>query len=224
MSEVHSGHAPDQMQGPKRSFLYFLARILAFIVFHTICPVKYYHKDRTNIRAPFIIISNHFSNWDPLVTGQIISQDVTFLGKKELVSNKLLKWVFTQLHMIAIDRHNTDMAAIRNCMKALKNGEILGIFPEGTRHHKGIMEETEDGVALIALRGNVPVLPMLIASKVRPFHLTRVYIGETIETQDLREQGINKETCDLLMIRIREAYKEMQEALVCETGKNRIKT
>ncbi|MBR2287590.1 MAG: 1-acyl-sn-glycerol-3-phosphate acyltransferase [Clostridia bacterium] len=214
--EKKTAPAQEVPTGPKRSFLYTLARVLAFIVFHTICPVKYHHRDRAGKKAPYILISNHFSNWDPLVNGYPVSQDITYLGKKELTGNRFMQWVFRQLHMIPIDRHNTDMAAVRNCMKALKNGEILGIYPEGTRHHQGIMEETEDGVALIALRGNVPILPMLIESKVRPFHVTHVYIGEDIETGDLRAQGINKETCTALMERIRERFQVMQRQLAEE--------
>ena len=195
--------------GPKKSFLYTLARGFAWIAFHTICPLKYHHLERLKKAPPYILISNHFSNMDPLINGYLIKNDVTFLGKKELAGNPFMKWVFDQLHMIPIDRHNTDMAAVRACMAALKNGEILGIYPEGTRHHKGIMEETQDGVALIALRSRMPILPMLIEKKIRPFRVTHVYVGEDIETEDLRAKGINKETCAELMERIRATYRDL---------------
>ncbi len=191
---------------PKHCFLYPVARFIAFLVFHTVCPVKYHHRERVNRKPPYIMISNHFSYWDPLINGSIVHPDITFLGKKELTSSPFMKFIFDHLHMIPIDRHNMDMAAVRACMAALKNGEILGIYPEGTRHHSGIMEEMEDGVALIALRGNVPIVPMLIPGKLKAFRINHVYIGEDIQTEDLRAQGINKETCARLMDRIRAAY------------------
>ena len=132
-----------------------------------------------------------------------------FLGKKELVKSPLISWIFHAVRMIPIDRHNMDMAAMRSCFKALKEKEILLIYPEGTRHHEGIMEKTESGVATIALRQSVPVVPMLIASKVRPFHVTHVYVGDDIPTEDIREAGINKETCQMFMDRVQDTYRTM---------------
>lgn len=207
MAENSTGK--KETSGKRHSALYGLVRVIAFILFHTICPVIYHGKEKLRTSGPFILISNHFSNWDPLVNGYVIKQDMIFLGKKELTSVPILGWLFNRLHMIAVDRHNTDMTAMRNCMKALKNGEILGIYPEGTRHHEGIMEKMESGVAMIALRGGVPVVPMLISSKVRLFHVTHVYIGDDIPTEDLVQAGVNKDTCQTFMDRIRDTYHEM---------------
>ena len=207
--ETKKAKKDRRIPGTRRTIMFMLARFIALVVFHTICPVKYHGRERLPGSAPYILISNHFSNWDPLINGYPISQDVTYLGKKELTANPVLSWLFDHLHMIPIDRHNTDMAAVRNCMKALKDGEILGIYPEGTRHHEGIMEQTEDGIALIALRAGVPVIPMLIATKIRAFHVTHVYIGEDIPTKDLKEKGINRESCAAFMERMHDVYREM---------------
>ena len=54
--------------------------------------------------------------------------------------------------MIDVDRHNMDMAALRACLKTLREGHPLGVFPEGTRHKEGVMEHMESGIAMIALR------------------------------------------------------------------------
>ena len=51
------------------------------------------------------------------------------------------------------------MAAMRNCMKAVKMKKILLIFPEGTRHHEGQMEHIESGASLIAMRSGAPIIP-----------------------------------------------------------------
>lgn len=193
----------------RRTVLYTIIRVIAFIVFHTICPVVYHGKEKLRQKGPYILISNHFSNWDPLVNGSPIRQEIIFLGKKELMKSPLIRWIFRSVRMIPVDRHNTDMTAMRNCFKALKEEEILVIYPEGTRHHEGIMEKTESGIATIALRQNVPVVPMLIDSKVRPFHVTHVYVGDDIPTADLRETGINKQTCQLFMERMQETYRTM---------------
>jgi len=96
-------------------------------------------------------------------------------------------------------------------MKVTRDGEILGIFPEGTRHHNGVMEELESGVGLIALRSRVPLIPLYITGKLKLFRRLHVYVGEPIVTEDLREQGVNKETCDMLLKRITSCYADMQK-------------
>ena len=88
---------------------------------------------------------------------------------------------------------------------ALRGGEILGIFPEGTRHHEGVMREMETGVAMLALRSGAPVIPVLVP-RLRWFHTVDCYVGEAIPTSDLREQGINTQTCQTLMERITACY------------------
>ena len=113
------------------------------------------------------------------------------------------------MHMIPVDRGNSDMAALRTCMKTLRDGGVLGIFPEGTRHKQGVMEELESGTALIALRSNVPVIPMLITPKFRFFRRMHLYVGTPIEYQDLRAEGINSATCNALCTRITERYRDM---------------
>ena len=199
-------------QKAKHSFLYQFARLVATLIFHTFCPVVYHGREKLPENGPYILVSNHFSNWDPMVTGLAVRQEITFLGKKELVSIPLLRWIFNKLHMIPIDRHHTDMAAMRKCMKALKDGAVLGIFPEGTRHHEGLMENVEDGVALLALRSGTPVIPVLITGKVRAFRVTHVYIGDEIPTADIRAAGVNKETCTQFIERMKERYTEMIKA------------
>ncbi len=202
-------------KGPKErksGGLYKVARVLGAGVLNTICPVTYHHRERLQADAPFIVICNHLSWLDPVVVAYPIRRyETTFVGKKELVKNALMRRITLGLHMIVVDRHNSDMAAMRACMKELRDGGVLGIFPEGTRHHHGVMEETEAGVGLIALRCNVPIIPIYLTGRVRPFHHVHAWVGETIEYSDLREQGINAETAAQLMLRIRDTYRKMQE-------------
>lgn len=71
-----------------------------------------------------------------------------------------------------------------------KAGGVLGIFPEGTRHKEGIMEHVESGVALIALRSGVPMIPLYIGSKPRLFRPSgRARRRPRIAMDDLRERA-----------------------------------
>lgn len=210
MSEVQKKDAPKKN---KRSAIYSIAKNLAAVLFRTFLPVKYHNRERLNLEPPFVVIGNHYSMFDPVIVGVgIRKHQVRFIGKKELWGNKLVAAIFNSMNMIPVDRHNSDMEAMRACMRVTREGHILGIFPEGTRHHQGLMEELESGVGLIALRSRVPLVPVYIAGKVRLFRTLHVYVGEPIPTDDLLEQGVNKETCELLLQRITQTYAAMHEA------------
>ena len=176
-------------------------------------PIRFEGREKLKDRdAPYILIGNHYSNLDPLIVAVAQhSYQVSFLGKKELTKNRLFARFLSALHMIPVDRHNTDMEAMRACVRLLRSGEVLGIFPEGTRHHQGLMTETESGTAVIALRGGAPLIPLWITRKPRLFRPTRVVIGEDIPCADLREQGVNRESCETLMKRIADVYARMAE-------------
>ena len=88
-------------------------------------------------------------------------------------------------------------------------GGVLGIFPEGTRHKEGIMEHVESGVALIALRSGVPMIPLYIGGKPRLFRRLDVRVGDPIAMDDLRERGVNRDTCEELLARITETYRAL---------------
>lgn len=199
--------------GTKRSFVYTIGRPLLAAIFKTpILPVRYEGREHVDVEAPFIIIANHKSALDPLVVAVPVKRhQIRFMAKTELMKNGFLKWLLNQIRVIPVDRGNSDMAAMRASMKVLKEGNVLGVFPEGTRYKQGNMEELETGMAMLALRSGVPVIPAYLHPKVRFFHKTTCTIGEPIPTEDLIAQGINKETCDLLLKRITKTYAEMAE-------------
>lgn len=215
MSEAQKTQAAKKPEPkkPGRSLIYGIAKPIAALLFKTFLPVKYHNRERINIEPPFIAIGNHYSMMDPVIMGVAVKKhQVRFIGKKELWKHKLVAAIFDNMNMIPVDRHNSDMEAMRACMRVTREGGILGIFPEGTRHHEGLMTEMESGIGLIALRSRVPLIPVYIAGKVGLFRRLHVYVGEEIPTEDLREQGVNRETCELLMKRITQTYAAMNEA------------
>lgn len=194
----------------KKSRMYAFLRGLGSAAFKTILPVKYHGAELVNGEEPFIVIGNHQCWIDPVVMAVAVKKrQISLLAKAELGAGGKLTKILQSMHVVLVNRHSTDMEAMRACMKVVREGHILGIFPEGTRHHKGVMEELESGVAMIALRAGVPLIPMLIPQKMKFFRRNDCYIGQPIETADLREQGINKETCAELLKRITATYAEM---------------
>ena len=194
----------------KRSLTYELIRGLAKIVFHTVMPVTCHDREKLDAEAPYMLIANHLHALDPIVMAMFIpKRQIVFLAKKELAKNKLVGNLLTRAHTIFVDRHATDMNAMRNCMKAIKMKKILLIFPEGTRHHEGQMEQIENGTSLIAMRSKAPIIPIYFDRKLAFFKRTHMYVGDPIPYDDLLAEGINAETCERMNERFREVYREM---------------
>ena len=113
----------------KRGIFYEILRVLALIVFHTVMPVRCVHRERLDAEAPYVLIANHRHALDPIAMAALIpKRQIVFLAKKELGKNKLIANLLTRAHCILIDRHNSDMTAMRNCMKAVRLKKILLIF------------------------------------------------------------------------------------------------
>ena len=194
----------------RNTFVYGFTRVIATIVFHTLMPVRFHQRERLDADPPFIMIANHQHALDPVVMALgVRHHQVVFLGKKELGNNAVTCWLMRELHCILVDRHNTDMEAMRSCMKAVKMKKILLIFPEGTRHHEGEMEQIETGTALIAMRSKAPVIPIYFDRKLSFFRVTNLYVGEPIPYDDLLAEGINTDTCEQMNERMRETFRGM---------------
>ena len=159
----------------KRNKAYAFVQFLANVLSHTIMPVTFHNREQLNMDAPYILIANHQSMLDPLYISYACKKhEIRWLGKKEIAKMPVISWFAKKMDMIHVDRHNTDMAAIRSCMKVLGEGHVLGVFPEGTRHKEGVMEELESGIALIALRSKAPLLPVYLTDKPRLFRRIQI--------------------------------------------------
>lgn len=190
--------------------LYNVARNLFGFLFHTVMPVTYHHVERAQLDAPCILLANHNSMFDPmLIAYPVYRYHVRFLGKKELMKVPVIGWACQKLLMIPVDRHNMDMGALRSCLKVLKEGHMLGIFPEGTRHKEGVMQEMESGVSMIALRSKARLLPAYISGKPGLFRRVHVYFHDPVSISDIAASGVNKEACDAVMERIAAVYREL---------------
>lgn len=194
----------------KDTGIYRVARVLATVFFHTLMPVKIHGREQLDREGAMILIANHRHALDPVVMAMgVRKRQAVFLGKKELGKKKWIRDLLTELHCILVDRHNTDMEAMRACMKAIKLGKPLVIFPEGTRTHEGQMEHIENGTALIALRSKAPVIPIYIDRKLGFFRRTNLYVGEPIPYEDLVAEGINTESCEKMNERMRQTFRKM---------------
>ncbi len=114
--------------------------------------------------GPALIVANHSSFSDPLVLSARAKRPITFLVAKEVFNKKMLKWVFVKFGYVPVDRKNADIKAVRELIKTINDGQIVGVFPQG-----GIDEYRNEnghpGVGYLALKTGVPVIPVWIEWK-----------------------------------------------------------
>ncbi|MFF4760926.1 lysophospholipid acyltransferase family protein [Streptomyces sp. NPDC001292] len=113
-----------------------------------------------------IVAGNHLSFSDHFLMPAILKRRITFLAKAEYftgpgVKGRLTAAFFRSAGQIPVDRSGKEagQAAIREGLGVLRKGELLGIYPEGTRSHDGRLYKGKVGVAVMALKAGVPVVP-----------------------------------------------------------------
>lgn len=118
---------------------------------------------RIPITGPVIFVANHTSALDPLVL-QAASRRrlVRFMMAKEYYEMWPFRYLYKSLGVIPVNRTGNDTASIRAALRALKDGEVIGMFPEGKISLDGRLQETRAGVALLALTSGATVVPAYI--------------------------------------------------------------
>lgn len=149
----------------------------------------------------YLAISNHISYIDVLVTTVALKRQIRFMAKKELFKVPLLGGLIKALGAFPVDRNGNAVAPLKKSIALLESGEVVGIFPQGTRMSGVKFDTTGDsikgGAAMVCYRAKVPVLPMFIATKndrTRIFRRIDIYVGKPIAFEEFQfEKGGNEE-------------------------------
>ena len=112
--------------------------------------------------GPVILAINHQSIWDPLVAASSLPRKVSFMAKEELFSIPVLGKIFSKLGAFPIKRGQGDMNAIRQSLAILKEGRVLGLFPEGTRSKTGEIQKGLPGMVLLMEKSKASVVPIKV--------------------------------------------------------------
>lgn len=146
-----------------------------------------------------VLSGNHISNADPVLLWCATPRHVHFMAKVELWKISPMAWALPRLWAFPINRGAPDRAAIQTATSLLQEGELVGIFPEGTRNRDG-SAEAQQGAAFIALRAGVPIVPVGIAGTdlIKPdgahfmrFPRVTIRFGEPIHAEEF--EGGRKE-------------------------------
>ncbi len=175
---------------------------------------------KTNRRCPFpgdsaaIIIANHRSPADPLIlwynshlgNSQKQLRCISFLMAREYYELPgLVGWIAKAMHSIPVDRNGRDVVPVREALRKLKLGGMIGVFPEGSIQDTRPIAHANSGIAFLALRSKVPVYPVYInhsprgKNMIAPFYSradTSVVYGEPIDLSDYYDRRASREVLE----------------------------
>jgi 1-acyl-sn-glycerol-3-phosphate acyltransferase len=143
--------------------------------------------DRVPAHGGAILVANHESIWDPFVLGVVTEREIHYLAKAELFRYRPLAAALRSLNAFPVERGSGDVAAISEAARRLQQGELVGIFPQGTSKPER-QNGWHRGAARLALATGAPVVPVRITGT-RPLPLPtriRMTAGEPIEVSIAR--------------------------------------
>lgn len=177
-----------------RKIIKFLFKITAIIIYRP----KITGKENMPKDTAAIICPNHVHALDSAVIVAMSKRKVNVLAKEELFKNGFICWMADLFGIYPVKRDKKSMESIKISLKLLKNNELLLIFPEGTRNgmEKGV--KPKDGAIKLAIKADVPIIPVGIQGSFKAFSKVKINIGEPIYYSEYKEEINNKVLLDEL--------------------------
>lgn len=152
-----------------------------------------------------LLCSNHISNNDPPLVGVVCPREISFMAKEELFKMPVMKTVMHGIRAFPVKRGMSDRNALKAGLSLLKEGNVLGLFPEGTRSKTGELGAGLAGAGFFALRSNAAVVPCAIIGPYKRFSKIKVVFGKPIDFEPIRASKLSaQEATDIIMKSISE--------------------
>lgn len=156
-----------------------------------------------------LLCTNHIHNFDPLVVGITAPRPVHFMAKEELFNVPVLGNIVRKCNAFPVKRGKGDRESLRAGLKVLKDGNVFGLFPEGTRSKTGEIGKGLSGAGFFALRSEADVVPCAIIGPYKTLKTLKVVYGKPIAMEEMRAAKASAEqVTELIMSEIHKLIKE----------------
>lgn len=197
------------MRAEERPSIRFLHRLVDIYIrgYHNVRVVSPCHLPQT---GPAILVCNHVSSLDPMLLQWACPRLITWMMAREYYVPGT-RWLFDIIRTIPVERSRRDVVATRAAMRALEDGQVLGIFPEGRLAEGTLIGAFQTGVAMMALRSGVGVYPASVEGTMRDRGMleaflfpqrTKVAFGPRVQ---LLESEFSRDAVERATARIRDA-------------------
>ena len=149
-------------------------------------------------KQPLIYCGNHRTYKDPPLIVVTAKRHVRFLAKEELRKNPFLAFLGVVFDGIYVKRDSKDVTALKTTLKALKNGESIALFPEGTRNGMEKGQKAKDGAAFFAVRTGAKVIPVGISGGEKPFKKMTIKYGEPMDFSGRSKDELDEITDEIM--------------------------
>jgi 1-acyl-sn-glycerol-3-phosphate acyltransferase len=135
------------------------------VLLHTLARINFVGAENVPSTGGVLLVTNHMSRFDTLLLALTPTRrDITALVADKYKKNLLFLVVLNMAGIIWLDRTKADFGAFRVAVEALKHGYCIGIAPEGTRSTDARLAEGKPGAVLLALKAEVPIVPVGLAN------------------------------------------------------------
>lgn len=165
---------------PATNKWYAVLYCIVWFFFSLVHPIRAVGRENLPEQGGTLLCGNHTCMSDPLCVVFAVGHrpQCRVMAKIELMRIPVLGFFLKKVGVIGVDRGKADVGAIKESMKALKGGEKLLLFPEGTRVAEGEESSAHNGAAMLATRTGVPIVPVYIPRKKKWFRRTTVVFGQ----------------------------------------------
>lgn len=144
------------------SLLYRFIRLTLLVIFKTFFRFEVLHSENVPKKGGVIVVTNHVSHLDPMVVGCAIKKrQATYMAKRSLFHLPIVG-AFVRTFSFPVDRERTQPSTIKEAVRRLKNGELIVMFPEGSRSRDGSLLEAKRGTGMIAALAKAMIVPAFI--------------------------------------------------------------
>jgi 1-acyl-sn-glycerol-3-phosphate acyltransferase len=140
-------------------------QLAAVVVYH----VRYSGRENIPAEGGVLVVSNHQSHFDPPLVGLGSPRAMNYLARESLFRFAPFGWFIRSVNAFPLDRDGIGLGGIKEALKRLKRGEIVVIFPEGTRTRDGEIARFRPGFTTLAVRSKAAILPVAIDGAFQAF-------------------------------------------------------
>lgn len=171
-------------------------RLYFFVVYRVkVLGTENIPKDK---KEPLIYCGNHRTYADPPLIVVTAKRHVRFLAKEELRKNPFFAFLGVVFDGIYVKRDSKDLTALKTTLKALKDGESIALFPEGTRNGMEKGEKAKDGAAFFAVKTGARVIPVGISGGEKPFKKMTIKYGEPMDFSNRSKDELDEITEEIM--------------------------
>ncbi len=205
---------------PRPPLLYNVVGVVSWPLLYGLFRLRVRGRENVPASGGFILACNHLSNFDPWPLGMPLwpGRWLRFMAKVELYWWPAT-YVLDAAGAFKVHRDRADVEAIETAVRLAREGNVVVVFPEGTRRRKGLVKKHEarprSGAARIALYAGVPLVPAAVAGTDRLLTLgpLRVAFGAPIEMEDLVAGGDLRSASQEATVRLMDRIEELEATL-----------